>query len=412
MPERIFITGLGAVCPLGSTIEAIWERLERGTPPFQPLTMVDTSQYKSHLGAEVREIDSADLVPANQARRMDRVSLMAAIASIRAVRDAGLSDRLAENNRAGIVMGTGVGSTNYTDDFFVGLVQKGPASANPMLFPNTVPNAAASSVSIILKMRGLNTTFSHKEISAEQAVIYAIRQLRLGHADVVLVGGAEEISPFLFHAFAVTQSLAPRNPNLPEMMSPYDQKRNGLVLGEGAAVMVLETESHVRSRQGRPYAELVGAEMASENVGSLGYHPEGHDLLRAIRTLLYKNPTLMNRLDLISGGANSTTLLDRAEAHVLSTLNQEIHQHVPVLALKAYTGCFHGAGVLRLVMSILIMNNNFLPRIPNLTEPIPDYQLDFLMTERPQQEINTVLHCASSYGGTSCAILLNKVSQS
>jgi len=409
MPERVFITGLGAVSPLGLTLEDIWDRLETGRHPFGLLSGIETGPYKSHRGAEVGPFSCDGYIDPNLARRLDRVSQMSVIAAMKAVQDAGLDSVITESPRVGIVMGTGLGSTSYTDEFFVGLVQKGPASANPMLFPNTVPNAAASYISILLKLRGPNTTFSHKEISAEQAVAYALRQLKLGHADVLLVGGAEEISSFLFHAFSVTKSLAPRNPELPEMMMPYDRKRNGLVLGEGAAVLVLEREGHVRQRQGKVYAEILEAELASENVGIIGYHPQGRDLWQAIQKIRAKNPQSMDQIDLVSGGANSTTLLDQAEARVISNVNAETNRSIPLLALKSYTGCFHGGGALRLLLAVLIMQRNIVPPTTGLTDPLIQPGIDFVMTEKRAFPVSSVLHCATSYGGTSCAILLKKV---
>ncbi len=357
--EEIVITGIGIISACGIGKEAFWKNCLEGRSGIHPIQSFDTSAYRSHLGAEAQGFNPKDFMPPLKYRRMSRVSRLAVAASIEAIKDGGLKVSPETGPSIGVVLGTGYGSTAQTDEFFVGMLKEGPEGANPSLFPDTVPNAPASQVSIYHGLQGPNTTFSHNEVSGEQAMAYAFRLLQEDRAQTVLAGGVDELSFVLFHSFAVLHALSLKEEH-EEGMRPFDWKRNGRVLGEGAGILVLEKESRAKERGARVYGALVACSSNGSPVGTPATRPG-----RSKWPGPWKRPCVMPEfrpeVDYLSAAANSTQELDRAEAKAIQKIFRGGRVFPAVSSLKGHTGDFCASGSVRAAAVLLAMQQAKIP---------------------------------------------------
>lgn len=404
--KRIVITGLGTVNALGNDIKSYWARVKANESAIGPIRGFDTAPFTSHLGAEVSGFEPSKFVDPMKLRRMDRLSQMVLVASMEAAKDAGLDSGALPAERVGIVIGNGYGGTSCTEEFFEGLLLRGPSGVNPMLFPTTVPNSAASLTSIELKLKGPNCTFCQKDVSAEEAVIYAANLLRKGAADAIIAGGGEELNDVIYHAFASLFVLSPGRGGGPEGCFPFDRRRNGRVLGEGAGVVVLETLESAKHRGARIYAELAGDSMTSGTGGVSGYGLDQRPMARAMSAAMKRAG--LKKIDFISASANSTKELDAAEAAAVMEVFGDDAPGVPISSLRPMTGDFEGMGGLRLLTSVLTMEDGYIP--PTLGHKTPDegFGLDCVPYKGREARVDAVLHNGFGNGGTCTCIVLRK----
>jgi 3-oxoacyl-[acyl-carrier-protein] synthase II len=403
--DEIVISGIGIISACGVGKEAFWKNCLEGRAGIAPVRSFDTSAYSSHLGAEARDFNPKEFMSPLKYRRMSRVSRLAVAASIEAVKDAALNITSQSAPFIGVILGTGYGSTGQTDEFFVGLLREGPEWANPGLFPDTVPNAPASQVSIYHGIQGPNSTLSHNEVSGEQAMAYAFRLLRENRAEVVLTGGVDELSPVLFHSYAALQALSPRGAG-EEGMRPFDRSRNGRVLGEGAGLLVMEKKSRARGRGAKVYGSVVGWASTGGPVGISRYEAGADQMARAMAGALRAGGVSSSQVDCVSAAANSTPELDRAEALAIQKLFGMEPRSPAVSALKGLTGDFCSSGALRAAALLLSMQEGrILPTI-GLTDP--EFDLNHVLDRPRPGIIGYALLNGFSFGGSNVCLLFKK----
>jgi 3-oxoacyl-[acyl-carrier-protein] synthase II len=400
--DHIVITGIGIISACGIGKEAFWKSCLEGRTGIVALQSFDTSGYPSHLGAEARDFNPKDFMPSLKYRRMSRVSRLAVAASIEAIKDAALAVSPQSAPSIGVVLGTGYGSTAQTDEFFVGMLKDGPEGANPSLFPDTVPNAPASQISIYHGLQGPNTTFSHNEVSGEQALAYAFRLLQEGRAQAVLAGSVDELSFVLFHSFSALRALSPKD-RREEGMRPFDRRRNGRVLGEGAAVFVLEKESRAGERGARNYGSLVSCAATGSPAGISHYETGGEQMARAMDRTLRQAGLSPAQVDYLSAAANSTRELDQAEARAIQKVFGGRTGSPAVSSLKGHIGDFCGSGTLRAAALLLAMQNGKIP--PTLGLKDPEFDLDHVMDTPRERTIQYALLNGFSFGGSNVCLL-------
>jgi 3-oxoacyl-[acyl-carrier-protein] synthase II len=400
--DEIVITGIGIISGCGVGREAFWQSCLRGETGIAPIQSFDTSAYKSHLAAEARSFNPRDFMPSMKYRRMSRASRLAVAASIEALKDAGLSVSSQAASGTGVIIGTGYGSTAQTDEFFMGMLKEGPEGANPSLFPDTVPNAPASQISIYHGFKGPNTTFSHNEVSGEQALAYAYQLLRENRAETVLVGSVDELSSVLFHSFAALHALSPKNGGK-EGMRPFDRLRNGRVLGEGAGVLVLEKTKQVRRRGGKIYGSLVAWASTGGPVGIQRYEVGAEQMTRVMEDVLSKAGVFPSQVDYIAAAANSTKELDRAEAMAIQKIGAKALRPIPVSSLKGHIGDFCGSAALRTAAVLLAMRDGQIPSTLGLENP--EFDLDHILGQPRKAPIQYALLNGFSFGGANVCLL-------
>jgi len=403
----IVITGIGIISACGIGKEAFWQNCLSGRTGIAPIQSFDTSAYFSHLGAEARDFNPKEFIPSLKYRRMSRVSRLAVAASIEALKDAALEISPESAPSIGVIMGTGYGSTSHTDDFFLGMLKEGPEGANPSLFPDTVPNAPASQVSIYHGLKGPNTTFSHNEVSGEQAMAFAFRLLREGRAAMLLVGSVDELSAVLFHSYAALRALSPKGAPGEEAIRPFDRRRNGRVLGEGAGMLVLEGKRRAQDRGAKIYGSLVACCSTGSPVGIHRYEAEAEQMARAMKNTLQAAEVSHDQVDYICAAANSTPELDRAEGLAIQKVFPQA-SFTPVSSLQGHIGDFCGSGVLRAAALLLSMRAGKIPATLGLEEP--EFDLGHIMNGPRARQIQYALLNGFTFGGSNvCLLFKNQI---
>jgi len=404
--NRVVVTGIGILSPIGIGVEEFWRSCIAGRCGIKPIQGFEVGHLRSHLGYQVEDPEYKRYIKPTNVRRMDRISRMVAASVKLAIQDAGLEMAEEDPERIGIMIGTGLGSSKTVDLFFRDLVRNGPQEVAPLLFQTSVPNAICSHASIEFGIKGINTTFSHKEVSAESAIVHAFEALRRGKAEVVLAGGGDEISEPLYNVYATLGALSPQRSPHPEGMRPFDRTRNGIVLGEGSGVVVMETLDHARGRGATIYAEVVGYGMVGCNDGVWSYDRDGSSMARAMSQAVGSFP----QVDYICAAANSTEALDQAETSAIKKVFGKEVAQISVSAVKSMIGEFDASGGIRACAAVLCIHEGTIPPTINYCEPDPMCDLDYTTQGAKKKEIGSALLNGFANGGTHICILFNKVS--
>lgn len=401
MSDCLCITGIGVVSPIGIGREEFLSSLKKGQSGIEEIQGFDTQFSRSKKGGVVRSFYPKEFIPAAKIRRLDRASQFAIAASKLALADARFSVTRENDSSVGIVLGSGFCGLSSSAEFHRGQVLKGFLDLNPMLFPNTVPNAASSHVSIELGIRGVNCTMVQSFCTAEAAIVFACDQLRKGKTDLILTGGVDELSEFLFRGFSELRYLA-TDQGHGEKSSPYDRMRNGLVLGEGAGVLVIEREEHARSRGARIYGYLLDTHLVGRSSNGDG----SNDIERSIKKVLQGREDFP--IDYLSGAGNSSKDQDSLEARGVKKALPDRLTEIPVSSVKSMIGEAIASGGVRMVANVLSLEHGFIPPTINYLHPDPECDLSYVVKERLDRTIRTILHLGISPGDSFAALLLEK----
>ncbi len=397
--DRICITGIGVVSPIGIGKEEFLLSLKCGRSGIDDIKEFDTHFSSSQKGGVIRSFYPKDFIPASKLRRLDRASQFAIAASKLALADAGFNVTQENSSSVGVALGSGFCGLSSSEEFHRGQVLKGFLDLNPMLFPNTVPNAPSSYVSIELGIEGVNSTLVQSFCTAEAAIFFACDQLRKGRAHLILTGGVDELSEFLFRGFSELHLLATGGRD-GERSRPYDRMRNGLILGEGAGLLVIENEGHARSRGARIYGYILGYSLVGKSLKGDG----SEDLNRSIEMALKGRKGTF--IDYLSGAGNSSEVLDALEAKGVKMTFPASFLGLLVSSTKSMTGEAIASGGMRMVANILSMENGFIPPTINYLNPDPRCDLRYVVNQRLDREVKTVLHLGISPENCFSSILI------
>lgn len=397
--EAVVITGVGMISPVGTGKEHFWKGLIEGQDGIEEITAFDTAPFRSKKGGLVKGFNPKAFIPPLKIRRLDRASQFAIAASKMALEDAGLSigEDIAQE-RTGIILGSGFCGVVNSEAFHRGQVLRGPGDLNPILFPNTVPNAAASNAAIELEIKGPNSTVVQSFCTAEAAFLFACQQLIAYKADIMVTGGVDELSPILYRGWNELRLTAQDKGN-GERSAPYDLTRNGFIPGEGAGIMILERKADALRRKTRIYAQVLactatgGATQPEKKVA--------HTISRALKR------GGMQTVDFIDGAGNSSPRLDAVEAEGLRlAIPHHVHD-TPMSSIKSMVGEGIASGGTRIAADLLIMEQGVIPPTTNYEYPDPLCSLR-VVTEGLKAPVRTVLHTGISLDGTYMAILLGR----
>jgi 3-oxoacyl-[acyl-carrier-protein] synthase II len=360
------------------------------------------------LGGQLPEIDFKTFINPTNLRRIDRIGKIVVSAVRLAIDDSGLNLKEEDSNRLGISIGTGLGSSDTVDQFFRSLLKEGPLGAAPLLFQTAVPNAITSHCAIEYGIKGVNITFSHKESSTEMAMTFAYHLLKEGRADVIFAGGGDELSEPLYHVYSMLGALSPGKGRGAEGMRPFDQDRNGIVLGEGSGILVLETLEHAKRRGAKIYAEMAGAGLSGSTDGLLRYDLKGDSMARAMSSAVKDLQTV----DYISAAANSTPDLDRAETFAIQKVFGERAKEISVSSLKSMLGEFDGSGGIRACAMALSLYHEMIPPTIGTKNIDPQYDLNLVLRQSERRSIRSALLNGFSNGGSNISLWFKRDSSS
>jgi 3-oxoacyl-[acyl-carrier-protein] synthase II len=404
--NRVVVTGIGVLSPIGIGVEEFWRGCVEGRSGIKPIKSFEVGHLRSKLGHQVEDPDYKRYIKPANLRRMDRISRMVTASIKLAIQDAGLQMSAEDPEQVGIMIGTGLGSSKTVDLFFRDLVHNGPQEVAPLLFQTSVPNAICSHASIEFGITGINTTFSHKEASAESAIVHAFEALRRGKAEVIFAGGGDEISEPLYNVYATLGSLSPQSSSYPEGMRPFDRTRNGIVLGEGSGVLVLETLDHARRRGATLYAEMIGYGMVGCNDGVWSYDRDGSSMARAMSQAAGGLP----QVDYICAAANSTQALDQVETRAIREAFGKKADAIAISAVKSMIGEFDASGGIKACAAVLSIKEGIVPPTINYREPDPACDLDYTTTGALRKHIELALLNGFANGGANISILFKRLS--
>jgi 3-oxoacyl-[acyl-carrier-protein] synthase II len=389
----VVVTGIGIVSPIGIGRRAFWTALCEGRSGIAPL---DGARGQPSIAAKVRGFDAKGLVGAAHLRRMDELSRWIVAAGRMALDDAGLALDL-PMERVGIVVGSAAGNVAESIAYQERLFAKGPSLASPMLFPNLVLNAPAGYLAMELGVTGVNFTVAQGETSGENAIALGADAIRSGRADVVLAGGGDQLAPIMVETYRACKSLSGQRGG-DEWCSPYDEDRNGIVLGEGAAILLLESRDRARARAAEVYAEIAG-DVAFSVPSSLYDWPRRIETIpAALRGLLEDRSA-----DAVFGCANSSRLLDAAEVELVARLGA-----ATLTSIKAAIGEFGAAGALTTAAACLAVRERAIPPLCHLRRPIGGTALRFAGVRAQAAEIDRALVLGLARGGGGAGLLLRR----
>jgi 3-oxoacyl-[acyl-carrier-protein] synthase II len=408
--RRVVVTGLGALTPLGNDVASTWQALVDGRSGAGEITQFDSSDYAVHFACEVKGFDPTEYIERKQARRMDRFAHLIVAAARQAEADSGL-EIASEADRVGAAVATGIGGLKAFQDCYDELLERGPDRVNPFSIPEIIPNMGAAWVSMQLGTKGPLSSQCTACAASNMALGDGLDSIRLGRADVMLCGGTEApITEVGIAGFSAMRALSRRN-DAPEKGSrPFDAGRDGFVMGEAGAVVVLEELEHAQRRGAKIYAELLGYGLSSDAQHITEPDPSGENPARAMTMALRDAGVDPGEVDYINAHGTSTPLGDSAETRVIKlALGEENARNTPVSSTKGATGhCLGAAGAVEATFSILAVHNGVLPPTINYEEPDPECDLDYIPNESREADVRVALSNSFGFGGHNATIVFRR----
>ena len=408
---RVVVTGMGTTSPLGGDVASTWEGLIEGRSGVRALTEDWAEDLPVKIAARVA-VEPTEVLERVKARRYDRSTQLAMVAAIEAWRDSGLEDAEVDHDRLGVAMASGIGGVNTLLSNYDSLRDKGPRRVSPLAVPMLMPNAPAANISLYVGARAAVNTPVSACASGNEAISLAVDQIRLGRADVVLAGGTEAaIHPLPMAAFANMMALS-KNADDPTTVSrPWDTGRDGFVLGEGAGLLVLESEEHARARGARIYAEVLGAGITADAHDIAQPDPVGRGGSRAILRALHEADVDAESVVHVNAHATSTPKGDIAEGLMLHATLGDHASEVVVTSTKSMTGhLLGGAGALEAIATVLALHHRTSPPTINLDDLDPEVDLDIATKPRdlPAGDV-TALNNSFGFGGANVAVVFGSM---
>jgi 3-oxoacyl-[acyl-carrier-protein] synthase II len=408
--RRVVITGVGAVTPLGNDAETAWRKLLVGESGAGPITQFDSSGHFVHFACEVKDFDPAQYIDRKRARRMDRFAQLILAAARQAEADAGL-DIAADADRIGASIATGIGGIKSFQDCYDTLLQRGPDRVNPFAIPCIIPNMGAGWVSMELGTRGPLSSECTACAASNMAIGQGVDDIRLGRADVMLCGGTESaINEVGIAGFGAMRALSRRNDDPERASRPFDAERDGFVMGEAGAILVLEELERARGRGAEIYAEVVGYGLSSDATHVTEPDPTGQNPARAMKNALADADVDPGDVDYINAHGTSTPLGDAAETRVIKlALGEENARKTPISSTKGATGhCLGAGGAVEAIFSTFAIRDGKLPPTINYEVEDPACDLDYIPNEARDSEVRVAVSNAFGFGGHNACIVLER----
>jgi 3-oxoacyl-[acyl-carrier-protein] synthase II len=410
---RVVITGMGAVTPLGNDVDSFWAGLTAGRSGVRRIQAFDPSRIASQMAGEVQDFDASHVLDRKELRRTDRYIAFGLVAARQAMDHAGLPERLegAEAERTGVILGTGLGGVGTLVDGIATSATRGPDRISPFFIPMGIPNVGAGQVAISFGMTGPNFTTVSACATGGHAIGESWETIRRGDADVMLAGGAEAgIYESIVGGFAAMRALSTRNDDPEGASRPFDEGRDGFVIGEGCAVLVLETIEHAEARGAEPLAEIVGYGATADASHITLPAPGGIGAVRAARRALEKAGMEPNEVDHVNAHATSTAEGDRAELQAIRSIFGDHAATLAITANKSMIGHTLGAaGAIEAVASVLSIRTGCIPPTINLSDPDEAAAgLDLTPNRAQNRDVGTVLSNSFGFGGQNTALIFKR----
>jgi 3-oxoacyl-[acyl-carrier-protein] synthase II len=406
--HRVFVTGAGVVSPLGNSTEQFWNRLIAGESGAGPITRFDATAYSTRFACEVKDFTTEGVIDRKDAKRMDRFVQFAVMASAEAIRSASLDPAALNADRIGVIIGSGIGGMETFENQHAVLMERGPSRVSPFFIPMMISDMAAGQVSIQFGLRGPNFCTVSACASGAHAIGESLRLLRAGDADAIVTGGAEAtITPMALAGFGNLRALSTRNDEPQKASRPFDQERDGFVLGEGAGVMVLETEEHARRRGATLLCELVGYGASADAYHITAPSETGEGAARAMRRALEDARLPLDEVQYVNAHGTSTPAGDPIEVRAVQDVFGAHARGLMMSSTKSMTGHLLGAaGGLEAVVLALTLARGIVPPTINLEKSDFECDLDFVPHKARATRVRAALSNSFGFGGHNVTLAM------
>jgi 3-oxoacyl-[acyl-carrier-protein] synthase II len=410
MNRRVVITGLGALTPVGNDVPTMWSNLIAGQSGAGPITQFDAANFKTKFACEVKGFDPIAIVGKKDARRMDRFTQFAVAVAKQALDDSGLLVTAENAPRIGALIGTGIGGIATIIDQVQEMLLKGPDRVSPFTVPMMLPDTAAGQVAIQFGLKGPNLCAVSACATGSNAIGEATEWVRRGITDVVLAGAAEAaIIPLAVASFNNMTAISTRNDAPDKASRPFDKDRDGFVVGEGAAVLVLEDLDHALKRYARIYAEVIGYGLSADAYHITAPEENGIGAAQAMQMALAQAGLEPHQIDYINAHGTSTPLNDKSETAAIKRVFGEAAYGVPISSTKSMIGHLMGAaGAVEAVVAVKVIEQGIIPPTINYTTPDPLCDLDYVPNTARHQPVNTVMSNSFGFGGHNAVVIFSR----
>jgi 3-oxoacyl-[acyl-carrier-protein] synthase II len=409
--RRVVVTGIGAITPIGTTRDKLWQGIRRERSAVGPLTRFDSSPFRSHNAAEVPDFVATDHLEMKRARRLDRFGQFSVVAARMAVEDAELDVALEDRERVGAMMGTALGGIGYAEEQLGRYLAHGLSAVDPALALAVFGGASSCNIAIEFGVSGPNSTNAMSCASGTIAIGDAFRQIRDDYADVMICGGAEApLAPLCYGSFSIIRAMSTRNDDPSHSSRPFDKDRDGFVMGEGASVLVLEEYERAVSRGARIYAEILGYGVTNDAHHMTAPRPDGSQAARAMRHALRDAHVEPHEIGYVNAHGSSTPLNDPTETLAIKQVFADHAYAMPVSGTKGYYGHALGAsGAIEAAICALSLTHEWLPPTVNLSAPDTACDLDYVPSTGRVARVDAVLSNSFGFGGINAALVMSRV---
>ncbi len=412
--KRVVVTGLGALTPIGNTKDEYWEALISGKSGAAPITYFDTEKFKTKFACELKNFNPTDFLDRKEARKMDRFTQYAMVASDEAILDAKLDLEQTDKLRVGVIWGAGIGGLEtFQEEVLNFAAGDGTPRFNPFFIPKMIADIAPGNISIKHGFMGPNYTTVSACASSANAMIDALNYIRLGHCDVVVTGGSEAAVTIAgMGGFNAMHALSTRNESPETASRPFDATRDGFVLGEGAGAIILESYEHAKARGAKIYAEVLGGGLSSDAYHMTAPHPEGIGVIAVMENCLSNAGVKPEEVDHINTHGTSTPLGDVAELKAISQVFGEHAKNININSTKSMTGHLLGAaGAIESISAILAMEHGIVP--PTINHEVVDENIDpdlnLTLNKAQKRDVKIAMSNTFGFGGHNACVLFKKI---
>ncbi|MBL7157268.1 MAG: beta-ketoacyl-[acyl-carrier-protein] synthase family protein [Candidatus Omnitrophica bacterium] len=412
MEKRIVITGIGVLAPNGIGKNAFWKALKEGVSGIKPVTLFNMSNLRTKLGGEISDLNPEAMLGPKGLRNLDRTTILALAASKLALEDSKLTFPIPEDDTDsyGVSLGSTLGSVRSISEFDKESLREGPRAVNPALFPNTVINSPASHIAIRFNIQGFNSTIATGFCSSLDAIYYALNMMKLYDYSVVLAGGVEEMCEQTYKGFYKLGELSGSKAGREEINCPYDRRRNGIMFGEGASLIILEELNHAKDRGAKIYAEILGYGTSFDPKSQNICNPKAEGATEAMKNCIHDAGMQGEDIDYISSTGNSTLDCDVMETRAIKNVFNKRAKEIPASAIKSMIGdSFSAGGAMNLAASIGALSESFMPPTINYEEPDRRCDLDYVPNESREAKVDKVLINSFSPTGNNSSLIIGAI---
>ena len=411
--NRVVVTGIGILCPLGLDILATWEGLIAGKSGIDYITLFDAEPFDTKFAGEVKGFEPTNYINRKDARRMDRFSQLAVAASLQAVEEAGLKINSMNQDNIGVIVGSGIGGLTTLFEQIGVLLEKGPGRVSPFLAPMMISDMAAAQVSIALGVKGPNLCTTSACSSGSDAIGAAYELIKHGDTQAMIAGGTEAIiNPVGVAAFNALKAISTRNSEPKLASRPFDNERDGFVISEGACLLVLENLAHAQKRGANILAEILAYGASADAYHITQPDEDGEGAARAMQVALNKAGLATTEVDYINAHGTATPLNDKMETIAIKTVFGNNAYHIPISSTKSMMGhLIGGAGAVEAAICIMVIQHGIIPPTINLTHPDPECDLDYVPNVARQAKVTTALSNSFGFGGHNSVLVFRRYSE-